>query len=193
MAVTMRWTVKDLDLFPEPLDDTRYEIIDGELHVSRQPSLEHQLTCTNVTLALGTWSQETGLGVTPIAPGVIFSPEEAVAPDVVWISRERLRHITGPDRKLHAAPDLVVEVLSPGRANVERDRESKLSLYSRHGVREYWIVDWEQRAVSVHRHGDGALRPAATLLAGDVLESPLLPGFRCPVERLFAGLDSVAE
>src|SRR5688500_1222091 len=48
MSTTMRWTIADLDQFPDPVDDTRYEIIDGELYVSKQPAVEHQYTCNAI-------------------------------------------------------------------------------------------------------------------------------------------------
>jgi Uma2 family endonuclease len=86
---------------------------------------------------------------------------------------------------LRAAPELVVEVLSPGAANERRDREKKLALYSRQGVEEYWIVDWRARAVEVHRREGAALRLAATLRDDDQLTSPLLPGFACPISQLW--------
>jgi Uma2 family endonuclease len=127
------------------------------------------------------------MGVALPAPGVIFADDDNVAPDVVWVSTARLSQIVGADRKLHAAPELVVEVLSPGATNEARDREAKLRLYSRQGVSEYWIVDALTRLVDVYRReaGEGMLRHAATLGAGDRLESPLLPEFGVPVDSLF--------
>jgi Uma2 family endonuclease len=189
MATTLRWTVADLELFPQPLEDKRYEIIDGELYVSRQPDLEHQTTCANVTAALRDWSVRTGSGVTMVAPGIVFGPEDAAAPDVVWVSRPQLQRIRGADGMLHGAPELVVEVLSPGRANEQRDRDIKLGLYSRCGVHEYWIVDWRQWSVAVYRREQAALRLAATLYEPDTLESPLLSGFACRVADLLTGVD----
>jgi len=86
---------------------------------------------------------------------------------------------------------LVIEVLSPGRANEVRDREVKLQLYSRRGVQEYWIADWRRHTVDVYRREDGALRLVATLSDGDTVTSPLLPGFASPVSSLWApALDS---
>ena len=181
-------TVDDLDFWPGRLDDTRHELIDGVLHVASQPSLEHQMTCHRIQMELGIWSRETGLGVVVPAPGVIFSPTDAVAPDVVWISRERLPSVVGEDGKLHLAPDLMVEVLSPGTDNVRRDRELKLAIYARYGVGEYWIVDWQVREVTVYRRVEGALRLSGTLAAEDSLDSPLLPGFSCRVGDLFSDL-----
>src|SRR5207249_4048589 len=89
------------------------------------------------------------------------------------------------DRKMHAAPELIVEVLSPGLANQQRDRQTKLKLYSRQGVQEYWVVDWERRQIETYRRDRTALALAATLLDHDMLTSPLLPGFSCPVAELF--------
>jgi Uma2 family endonuclease len=60
-----------------------------------------------------------------------------------------------------------------------------LSLYSRQGVREYWIVDWQRHRVDVFRLADGALQLAEMLGDPDTLTSPLLPGFGCPVASLW--------
>ena len=111
--------------------------------------------------------------------------EDAVAPDLVWISKERLERAWGADGKLHAAPELVVEVLSPGETNEQRDREIKLSLYSRWGVLEYWIWDWRARSVEIYRREKASLRLVATLYNADTLTTPLLPGFSCPIASIF--------
>lgn len=185
MPTTVRFTNADVEALPDRLDDTRYEVIDGELFVTSQPHWEHQLTGSALIVALWQWSLQTGLGVPNTAPGVIFSPEDGVAPDVVWISRARLDRGLGADGKLHAAPELVVEILSPGATNERRDREAKLKLYAREGVDEYWIVDWRARAVAVYRRAGDALVPAATLIEADTLTSPLLPGFAYPVSDLW--------
>jgi Uma2 family endonuclease len=135
--------------------------------------------------ALETWSVQTGTGEANLAPGVIFADDDDVAPDVVWISHDRRATALGPDGHLHAAPELVVEVLSPGSLNERRDREAKLKLYSCRGVLEYWIVDWRTRQIEVYRREQLALHLVATLLPTDTLTSPLLPGFACEVATLF--------
>jgi Uma2 family endonuclease len=184
MTQSLRWTSADLELLPD--DGKRYEIIDGELYVSKQPNWYHQLLCTELTIPIGQWCHATGAGYVVGAPALIFADDDDVAPDLVWVSRERLATALAPDGKLHAAPDLVVEVLSPGSSNERRDREVKLKLYSRRGVREYWIVDWQRRQIEVFRRVDAALQLVTTLLEGDRLESPLLPSFTLPLEDLFA-------
>ena len=154
--------------------------------MSRQPDWRHQFTVDGVTTPLRVWSEQTGRGYPISAPGLIFAEDEAVAPDLVWISAERFSRVAGPGPHLHSAPDLVVEVLSPGTENQRRDRELKLKLYSRRGVLEYWMLDRQDRAIEVYRREGGALRLVATLRGGDMLESPLLPGFSCAVDDLFA-------
>ena len=109
----------------------------------------------------------------------------SVAPDVVWISRERLAVTLDQMGHLHTAPELVVEVLSPGRTKERRDREVTLKLYSCRGVSESWSIDWQQQKVEVYQRQQIALHLLATLYATDTLTSPLLPGFACPVVTLF--------
>ena len=182
----MRWTSHDLDLLPD--DGKRYEIVDGELYMSRQPHWHHQFVANQVWELLQQWSRKTKAGMANSAPGVIFAEDDDVAPDVVWISRARLAKAIQPDGKLHAAPELVVEILSPGSINAARDREAKLKLYSRHGILEYWIVNWQERYLEVYRRENAALKLQSTLYEGDTLQSPHLPGFSCQVSQIFADI-----
>ena len=140
MATAEKLTSADLRFLPQ--DGKRYELIEGELYVSRQPHFEHQYTCSQLDYFLVDWEKRSGLGVTIIAPALIFADDDDVAPDLVWISHERFANVLDEAGYLHVAPELVVEVLSPGLANERRDRETKLKLYSRRGVQEYWVVDW---------------------------------------------------
>ena len=181
-----RWTIADLELLSQE-EGKRYEIVEGELLVSTQPHWYHQQACGRIFSALDHWSVESGAGETSQAPGVIFDDENAVAPDVAWITKERLPVVLSEDGKLHDAPDLVVEVLSPGKLNTRRDREAKLRLYSTRGVREYWIADWQAKSLQVFRREQAVLKLIVTLLAEDELTSPLLPGFKVKVARLFPG------
>ena len=186
MSTQLRFTVHDLELLPFD-DGKRYEIIDGELYVSTAAHLRHQMTSDKFGDALRRWSDAASLGVAVSAPGVIFAQDDAVIPDLVWISRERFERIVGEDGKIHAAPDLVIEILSPGPTNEERDLDLKLTLYSRRGVREYWVADWREATIRVYRRENTALHLTATLSADDLLTSPLLPGFSARVGDLCAG------
>jgi Uma2 family endonuclease len=120
-----------------------------------------------------------------MTPGLVLADDQAVIPDVVWISYPRQAEAEDASGHLRLAPELVVEVLSPGPANEVRDRELKLSLYSRQHVQEYWIVDWQRHRIDVFRLTVGGLQLVVTLGDDDTLTSPLLPGFSCPVASLW--------
>lgn len=179
----IRWTTADLELLPE--DERRYEIVDGELLVTRAPHWKHQKAGGRIYTALDDWSLKTKLGEASFGPGLGFTDADNVIPDVVWISAERLASGLDESGHLLVAPELVVEVLSSGTENIRRDRDLKLRLYSAHGVREYWIINWEGQQVEIYRREMAALSLFATLFLGDEVISPLLPGFIYPVARLF--------
>ncbi|MDB9528544.1 Uma2 family endonuclease [Oscillatoria sp. CS-180] len=179
----VRWTTADLALLPE--SSNRYEIIDGDLLVTRAPHWGHQKACGNTYAELRNWSITTDLGEAVATPGIIFSDADNVIPDVVWISKKRLIASLDDAGHLTAAPELVVEVLSPGNDNEQRDRTTKPKLYANRGVQEYWILDWRLQQLEVYRRQAGLLQLVSTLFPGDTLTSPLLPNFACDIERLF--------
>ena len=179
----VRWSTADLKLLPD--SSNRYEIIDGELLVTRAPHWGHQKACGNAYAELRDWSIVTGLGEAVQAPGIIFSDADNVIPDVVWISKARLATSLDESGHLTVAPELIVEELSPGRDKERRARETKLKLYTGRGVQDYWILDWRLKQIEVYRRQSGLLQLVGTLFPGDKLTSPLLPGFACAAERLF--------
>jgi len=183
---TLRWTIQDLELLPE--DGNRYEIVDGELYVAKQPHLHHQIVCSKIVALLEHWSELTHMGVAIFTPGVIFTNDNAVVPDVVWISYERLATALQADGKLHSSPELVIEVLSPGAENERRDLELKLKLYSRRNAKEYWIANWQERTLEVYRRENAELKLVKTLDETNVLDTPLLPGFSCKVGEPFTSI-----
>lgn len=184
MTTAFRFTTKDLEAMPE-IEGVRYEIIDGELYVSTAPHWHHQYAADGILHALRSSRDLMAEGLTVTAPGLVFADDQDVIPDLVWISHQRLAR--GQDAAGHftIAPELVVEVLSPGAQNEHRDREIKLGLYTRQGVAEYWIVDWRGRRVEVYRRLGEELSLVATLTGDAVLTSPLLPGFSCPISNLW--------
>jgi Uma2 family endonuclease len=176
VADALRWTTRDLQAMPDDGGWKRYEIIDGELFVTRAPHFRHQSVAGKLQVRLQLWSEATGLGEAVQVPGLVFTPNDAVIPDLIWASQSCLQ--TGLDESGHftTAPELVVEILSAGEQNQQRDREVKLKLYSRFGVQEYWIIDWQRQSLEVYRREQAQLTLINTLLKTDTLVSPLLPG-----------------
>ena len=185
VAKSLRWTTRDLAAMPDDGGWKRYEIIDGELFVTRAPHIRHQSVAGKLYFCLESWSAQTELGSAFQTPGIVFSPTDAVIPDVAWISKERFANGVDDAGHLTVAPELIAEVLSPGELNEQRDKEVKLKLYSLYGVREYWIANWQLKTLEVYRRKEAHLELVITLLVGDTLTSPLLPGFSAPIDRIF--------
>ena len=167
-------TVAYLETLPD--DTNRYELIAGELFVSCVPGLPHQLVLQKLQLALGNYLESNPIGILAPGAGAVFSDYDSVIPDLVFVRNERWKEIVAND-KFIAAPDLVIEVLSPGKQNRIRDLKSKRSLYAKYGVGEYWVVDYQDRVVIVFRLREQTLEEAVTLQESDRLTSSLLPGF----------------
>ena len=125
----LRWTTQDLEGFPD--DGKRYEIIDGELFVTRAPHWEHQDLALDICTALRQWSKQTGLGQASFTPGIIYSDADNVIPDVVWISKKRLDKLLDNSGHLTGSPELVVEILSRSEKDKARDRTTKIGRASR--------------------------------------------------------------
>lgn len=182
-AERVRWTIADLELLPD--NGARYEIIDGELLMTRAPQWSHQQVAVNICTEINRSPETIAVGRAVVAPSVIFSEADNVIPDVVWASYERLAVLLDQAEHLTGAPELIVEVLSPGTENERRDREVKLKLYASQGVQEYWIADRTLQQVQVYRRAGALLKLVATLMAEDEITSPLLPGFACAIGAFF--------
>ncbi|NBD32092.1 MAG: Uma2 family endonuclease [Cyanobacteria bacterium] len=184
LANPILWTIHDLEALPENEELCR-EIIDGELFVTRTPHWKHQGIIAKLTTALQNWSKQHGNGQVLPSPGIIPSQDNSVIPDLIWISNKRLAEVEDKAGHLTGFPELVIEVLSPGKRNIYRDKQAKLKLYSQGRVQEYWIVDRFNQAVEVYRQDQGKLTLQSSLTKSDNLTSSLLPQFRLAVDEIF--------
>ena len=176
-------TVADLDAFPDD-DVNRYELIGGELFVSRAPGIPHQRVLLNLEIGLSDYLKANPIGILVPGAGAIFSDYDAVIPDLAFVRNERWEQaVTGEE--FTGALDLVIEILSPGTQNRQRDLSAKRKLYGKYGVKEYWIVDSENIEVLVFRLEGQALEEIAAFKGSADLTSPLLPGFQLKVSTIF--------
>ena len=180
-----RMTYRDLVRLPD--DGLRHELLDGEHVVTPSPGTEHQQLVKRVFLALDRHVERHQLGEVLFAPfDIKLSLFTVVVPDLVYFTAERFARVVN-EKHATAAPDLVVEVLSPGTRR--RDRGRKRAIYEREGVAEYWIVDPVARDVVQLRRpatGSGFTMALALTHAGhDIIESPLFPGLRLPLGQIF--------
>jgi Uma2 family endonuclease len=176
-------TVADLDAFPDD-DGNRYELIGGELFVSRPPGIPHQRVLLNLELGLSDYLRANPIGILVPGAGAIFSDYDAVIPDLAFVCNERWDQVVTGE-KFTGALDLVIEILSPGTQNRQRDLSAKRQLYGKYGAKEYWIVDSENREVLVLRLQGQTLEEIVTLKTDDELTSLLLPDFKLKVSTIF--------
>jgi Uma2 family endonuclease len=176
-------TVADLDAFPED-DGNRYELIGGELFVSRASGIPHQRVLHNLQMEFGLYLKAHPIGILVPGAGAIFSDYDAVIPDLAFVRHERWDQVVTGE-KFTGAVDLVVEILSPGTVNRRRDLIAKHQLYGKYGVAEYWVVDSEDRCVLIYRLQGDSYEEISRIGAEDEITSPLLPDFRLKVSDIF--------
>lgn len=161
-----------------------HELVDGELRLPSTPSPWHQTVRNRIARALEYFIEAKGLGLVFRAPVdvILDAPTGLVLqPDIVYIRQERAGMVR---ERIEGAPDLVIEILSPGTRDYDRTEKSRR--YARAGVAEYWLADLENQTIEIRRLDQ---RPPVTLAiftVSDVLTSPLLPGFALPVASVFA-------
>jgi Uma2 family endonuclease len=181
------WTYRDLAALPE--DQLRHELIDGEHVVTPSPSTEHQTISLNLVRLLLPYLDEHRSGQLLYAPfDIKLSLFTVLVPDLVYFTAARYARVVN-EKHATAAPDLVVEILSPGTRR--RDKGRKRAVYDREGVREYWIVDPEARSITALRRprADAGLTDVTTLTAdaGGTLASPLFRGLQIRLREVFRG------
>lgn len=148
-ADASRWTYDEYARLPD--DGDRHEIIRGEVCVTPGPRPRHQWVSAQLQHVLRDYVMRNDLGVILDDVDLLFVSGEFLRPDILYVPAARLDGIT--TRGVECAPDLVVEVISPGSERI--DRMLKPPRYAEHGVPAYWLVD-PDRAVVEQYAGAGA-------------------------------------
>lgn len=174
------WTYQDYAALPD--DGHQYEIVDGVLYMTPSPSRWHQKATLQISRHLLNYVEAQELGEVFAAPfDVELNPYVVVQPDVLLVLATNSSIIT--DTRIIGAPDLVVEVASPGTAGY--DRRQKQNAYARAGVKEYWIVDTIAQTVEVLCLAQHEYQPLGIFQGKVTLPSSVVPGFPVRVEQFF--------
>lgn len=137
-----------LDVFESLPEGTLCELINNKIVMPPSPSFEHQDVSGSLFVKLYGFVQQHQLGKVLAAPlDVYLGRENVFQPDLLFISNERLNIVQ--KGKVRGAPDLIIEILSPGTEGV--DRNEKRAVYERFGVKEYWIINPETKATEGYR------------------------------------------
>jgi len=171
------------DLYALPDDGNSHELVRGVLATEPPPGGEHGRVEAQVVMLLKTFVRRHRLGrIYAGDTGFILarSPDTVRGPDVAFVSRERVGSIDVGPGYIPGAPDLAVEILSPG--NRRGDVQSKVADYLAAGARRVWVIDPSVPCVQVYR----TLLDSRLLSRSDELEGEdVLPGFRVKVAELF--------
>ena len=173
------------ELLHLPGDGWRYALVEGELQRMTPAGFDHGAVVMNVAVPLAQHVRRCGLGVVCGAgTGFVLArrPDTVFAPDVAFVRRERIPASGRPAAFWEGAPDLAVEVVSPGDTRPEV--AAKVASWLAAGTRVVWVVDPGRRSVAVHEPGATPWHFAAD---ADIVDgAPLFPGFRLPVADVFA-------
>ena len=161
-------------------DGNRYELIEGELIVVPRPRTKHQEIADELVTSFKIFLRENPVGKV-YSDVDVFLGNKVVAPDVLFITKERLNIVE--ELNIQGAPDLVVEVLSP--STVKYDKKKKSQLYFTNGVKEYWLVDPDHQFVEVFIAGEKQWQWFGIFDREDVLTTKLLPGLEVNLAEVF--------
>ncbi len=183
MAIeTVEWTRADLERFPD--DGNRYEVLDGELLVTPQASMDHQDVAARLFVALYTYCKAHRAGAA-FSPAAVQWGKNELQPDIEVVQGYRAG--TGQTWETAPRPSLVVEILSPFAASRRRDLHDKRVAYLRLGIPEYWVVDHEARRVHVWSGGRGEVIVSDTLRW---TPNPAIAPFEITIDELFGAVSA---
>jgi Uma2 family endonuclease len=176
-------TAKEFAMMPNPPDGSKQELVRGEIVTMPPPSFRHGECQLAIGSLLRQYVRANRLGRVTTESGLRTEsdPDTVRGPDVAFWSAERLPLDQTPEVYPEVAADLCVEILSP--SNTRAQIRDKIREYFRSNVRMVWIVDTDNRTVTVFRRAGAGqeLRDDEMLTGEDVL-----PGFSCPVAEFFA-------
>ena len=179
MVLTQLHTAEDLERLAA--DDEDFELVEGVLVSMSPSSFGHADVQMTIGALLRAHVTDHGLGKVVGEAGFLLrrEPDTVLAPDVAFVAAERLPKKTSGFVEL--APDLVVEIVSPG--NSPGDIERKIGIYLQSGVRAVWIVYPDERQVVVHT----PQHPPKVFTVSDQIDGgAVLPGLALQVEEIFA-------
>ena len=130
-------------------EQPREELLNGKIYMMSSPTVNHSQIASNIYYAFRSYLKGKTCRAFNDGVDVYLTEKDRVIPDAMIVCNKNNIKLDG----IHGAPDLVVEVLSPGTA--KNDKGYKKDLYEKSGVKEYWIIDPVPRSIEVYLLTDG--------------------------------------
>lgn len=168
----------------------RVELIEEKIHMSPAPRPKHQRIAMNLSFLFRAFLKDHDIGLILAGPiDVILSPRHTVVqPDLVFVAKDRMEALL-TDTAIVGAPDMVVEILSPSTAQI--DRTSKRQIYAEHGISEYWLVDVDAQILELHILSEGRYAVAGAYTPGDIIDVGIFAEAQIPVGEIWAGFEII--
>ncbi len=177
-----RLTVDDYLLMPD--HGKLLQLIDGDFIMAPSPSLKHQEVSKNIELEFAKFLEKNSIGKILYAPIDYYVDKyDVVQPDLVYISKEKYRILF--EKGIKNTPDLIIEIISKSTENI--DKNLKKDLYWRAGVKEYWIVNIEEKSIEVFKINSEGYRLDKIYRNEnkDKIKTDILPGLIINLEKVF--------
>ena len=171
--------------------EERVELIKGVIFkMSPAPSRAHQEISGNLHISIGVFLKNKPCKVYAAPFDVRLPRKSKDDKDIITVVQPDICVVCDTnkldEKGCLGAPDLIVEVLSPG--NNKKEIRNKFDVYEEAGVKEYWIVDPVYQTVQINKLENGKYVPMRALTVGDIATSEIMPGFSLDIEELFKGL-----
>lgn len=172
------------ELLRLPRGKFRYELVKGELLTMSPAGSAHGAITQRLATLLDQYVTADGLGlVFGAETGFLIEvdPDTVRAPDIAFIHSGRISAGGLPEGFWPGAPDLAVEVVSPG--DTAKEVDEKVAEWLGAGCQSVWIVRPRQQTVVVHHAGE---QPCTLAVENTLDGGSLLPGFHCLVSEIFS-------
>jgi Uma2 family endonuclease len=172
--------------------EERVELIKGKIfRMSPAPSTIHQKLCGEISGELWSYLRDKKCQVFSAPFDVRLPRKSSDDKEIYTVLQPDVCVICDPTkldkRGCLGAPDIVVEVLSPG--NNAKELKNKYEVYEEAGVKEYWIVQPQYCSFVQYKLANGKYQPSRQLTTGDVVTTDILEGFVLDLTALFAEID----
>ncbi len=179
-------TVKEFLQMEFEGEDAYYELINGEIVKKSSPSLRHQETSQNINFEMLKFVRTKKMGKVFTAPTDVYLDDYThLIPDLFFVSKKNKNILDyGGEGIVRGAPDLIVEILSP--SSTLKDRFDKKNIYEKRGVREYWIVDPNNKTIEIYENKKGVYEPFSFAAGEGKVASKVLKGLELEVKGIFS-------
>lgn len=173
----LKWTIQE-----------RFELIKGKVfRMSLAPNRMHQLISGNIFLEIGNYLRHKPCKVFAAPFDVRLATRQVDDAHVYTVVQPDICVICNPekldDNGAIGAPDIVIEILSPG--NNTKELRKKYEVYEESGVKEYWVVSPQDKTFLVYRLEAGRFRASRLMTIGDIITTGILPGFTLDLATVF--------